>query len=52
MADAPEASVSLERTSAGALPGAREGSEQVGAKLILVSTDWVFDGTQTGADKQ
>ena len=23
----------------------------VGAKLILVSTDWVFDGTQTGADE-
>ena len=22
-----------------------------GAKLILVSTDWVFDGTQTGADE-
>ena len=26
-------------------------AERVGAKLILVSTDWVFDGTQAGADE-
>ena len=25
--------------------------DEVGAKLILVSTDWVFDGTQSGADE-
>ena len=26
-------------------------ADAVGAKLILVSTDWVFDGTQAGADE-
>ena len=26
-------------------------ADEVGAKLILVSTDWVFDGTQAGADE-
>jgi len=26
-------------------------ADAVGAKLILVSTDWVFDGTQSGADE-
>ena len=26
-------------------------ADRVGAKLILVSTDWVFDGTQSGADE-
>ena len=26
-------------------------ANEVGAKLILVSTDWVFDGTQGGADE-
>ena len=26
-------------------------ANRVGAKLILVSTDWVFDGTQAGADE-
>lgn len=26
-------------------------ADGVGAKLILVSTDWVFDGTQAGADE-
>ncbi|MCY4664900.1 MAG: sugar nucleotide-binding protein [Acidimicrobiaceae bacterium] len=26
-------------------------ANEVGAKLILVSTDWVFDGTQAGADE-
>ena len=26
-------------------------ADDVGAKLILVSTDWVFDGTQSGADE-
>ena len=26
-------------------------ADQAGAKLILVSTDWVFDGTQAGADE-
>ncbi len=26
-------------------------ANEVGAKLILVSTDWVFDGTQTDADE-
>jgi len=26
-------------------------ADEVGAKLILVSTDWVFDGTQSGADE-
>ena len=26
-------------------------ADEVGAKLILVSTDWVFDGTQPGADE-
>jgi dTDP-4-dehydrorhamnose reductase len=28
-----------------------EAANQVGAKMILVSTDWVFDGTQSGADE-
>ncbi|MYB08365.1 MAG: sugar nucleotide-binding protein [Acidimicrobiia bacterium] len=28
-----------------------EAANRAGAKLILVSTDWVFDGTQTGADE-
>lgn len=28
-----------------------EAANRVGAKLILVSTDWVFDGTQSGADE-
>lgn len=28
-----------------------EAAEAAGAKLILVSTDWVFDGTQGGADE-
>ena len=26
-------------------------ADEVGAKMILVSTDWVFDGTQAGADE-
>ena len=26
-------------------------ADEAGAKLILVSTDWVFDGTQVGADE-
>ena len=26
-------------------------ADEAGAKLILVSTDWVFDGTQSGADE-
>ena len=26
-------------------------ADRAGAKLILVSTDWVFDGTQSGADE-
>ena len=26
-------------------------ADEAGAKLILVSTDWVFDGTQAGADE-
>ena len=26
-------------------------AEEAGAKLVLVSTDWVFDGTQSGADE-
>jgi len=28
-----------------------EAAQQVGAKMILVSTDWVFDGTQVFADE-
>ena len=28
-----------------------ETANRVGAKLIVVSTDWVFDGTQAGADE-
>ncbi|MDE0614527.1 MAG: sugar nucleotide-binding protein [bacterium] len=28
-----------------------EAANRAGAKLILVSTDWVFDGTQAGADE-
>jgi len=28
-----------------------EGANKVGVKIILVSTDWVFDGTQAGADE-
>ena len=28
-----------------------EAADQTGAKLIVVSTDWVFDGTQAGADE-
>lgn len=28
-----------------------EAANDVGAKLILISTDWVFDGTQTRADE-
>ncbi|WP_419926066.1 SDR family oxidoreductase [Candidatus Poriferisocius sp.] len=28
-----------------------EAANQTGAKLIVVSTDWVFDGTQIGADE-
>ncbi len=28
-----------------------EAANRAGAKLILVSTDWVFDGTQPGADE-
>ena len=28
-----------------------QASREAGAKLILVSTDWVFDGTQAGADE-
>ena len=28
-----------------------DAANQAGAKLILVSTDWVFDGTQSGADE-
>ena len=28
-----------------------EAANQAGAKLIVVSTDWVFDGTQVGADE-
>ncbi|WP_419928446.1 SDR family oxidoreductase [Candidatus Poriferisocius sp.] len=28
-----------------------EAANRAGAKLILVSTDWVFDGTQSGADE-
>ncbi len=28
-----------------------EAANQAGAKLIVVSTDWVFDGTQAGADE-
>ena len=28
-----------------------DGANRVGAKVILVSTDWVFDGTQVGADE-
>ncbi len=28
-----------------------DAANQAGAKLILVSTDWVFDGTQAGADE-
>lgn len=29
-----------------------EGANDVGAKLVLVSTDWVFDGRQPGADER
>src|SRR5581483_2832566 len=28
-----------------------DAANECGAKIILVSTDWVFDGTQTGADE-
>lgn len=28
-----------------------DGANQIGAKVILVSTDWVFDGTQAPADE-
>ena len=28
-----------------------EASREVGAKMVLVSTDWVFDGTQAPADE-
>ncbi len=28
-----------------------QAADRVGAKLILVSTDWVFDGTQSGANE-
>jgi len=28
-----------------------DAANRAGARLILVSTDWVFDGTQTGADE-
>jgi dTDP-4-dehydrorhamnose reductase len=28
-----------------------DAANQVGAKIVLVSTDWVFDGTQVGADE-
>jgi len=28
-----------------------EAANRVGAKMLLVSTDWVFDGTQSGADE-
>ncbi len=29
-----------------------DAANEIGAKIILVSTDWVFDGTQRGADEQ
>lgn len=29
-----------------------QAANEVGAKLILISTDWVFNGTQTGADEE
>jgi dTDP-4-dehydrorhamnose reductase len=28
-----------------------DAANQVGARIVLVSTDWVFDGTQAGADE-
>ena len=28
-----------------------EAANEVGAKMILISSDWVFDGTQSGADE-
>lgn len=28
-----------------------EAANRVGAKLVLISTDWVFDGSQSGADE-
>src|SRR4051794_17546638 len=28
-----------------------DAANDVGAKMVLVSTDWVFDGTQAGADE-
>ena len=35
----------------GATGAAAEGAAAVGASFVVVSTDWVFDGTQSGADE-
>ena len=39
------------RSFVGATQTLARAADDVGAKLILVSTDWVFDGTQAGADE-
>ena len=39
------------RSFVGATESLARAADRVEAKLILVSTDWVFDGTQAGADE-
>ncbi|MYG79416.1 MAG: sugar nucleotide-binding protein [Acidimicrobiaceae bacterium] len=39
------------RSFAGTTESLARAADRVEAKLILVSTDWVFDGTQAGADE-
>ncbi len=39
------------RSYVGTTESLARAADRVGAKLILVSTDWVFDGTQSGADE-
>ena len=39
------------RSFVGTTGGLARAADRAGAKLILVSTDWVFDGTQSGADE-
>ncbi|MDE0655318.1 MAG: sugar nucleotide-binding protein [Acidimicrobiaceae bacterium] len=39
------------RSFVGTTANLAQAADEVGAKLILVSTDWVFDGTQAGADE-
>ena len=39
------------RSYVGTTESLARAADRAGAKLILVSTDWVFDGTQAGADE-